>query len=279
MTTSPAATTAAAPDAFDAPPLLEQRDGAVATLVLNRPARRNCLDHDLAQRLLAALDRCCADPGVRAIVLTGAGTAFCSGDDLAYAETCLRGDFTGAPIDPDTHEHLYLRICAKVLAAPKPVIAAINGLSAGAGTEIACAADYRLAAAGARLGTGLLRVGYVGGVAMLARVVGPARATEMYLTSRLVPAAEALQIGLVDRVVPGGGFTAELAALAEGLAAAPTAAVGLFKQLRERTAGAAASEALRLQDEYHHRSAAEVADIAEGVRAFAERRAPRFAGA
>ena len=273
------ANTALATAASTAPPLVEQRDGAVATLLLNRPARRNCLDYDLALRILAALERCCADPGVRAIVLTGAGTAFCSGDDLAYAQTCLRGDFTGAPIDPDTREHLYLRICAKVLAAPKPVVAGINGLSAGAGTEIACAADYRLAAAGARLGTGLLRVGYVGGVAMLSRVIGPSRATEIYLTSRLVPAAEARQIGLVDRVVPDREFAAELATLAQGLAAAPTAAIGLFKQLRERAMGMAAGEALRLQDEYHHRSAAEVADIAEGVRAFAERRAPRFAGA
>lgn len=273
------ASTAAAPALDTAPPLLERRDGSVATLVLNRPARRNCLDFDLAQRLLAALERCCADTAVRTIVLTGEGPAFCSGDDLAYAQTCLRGDFTGAPIDPDTHEHLYLRICAKILAAPKPVIAGINGLSAGAGTEIACAADYRLAAAGARLGTGLLRVGYVGGVAMLSRVVGPARATEIFLTSRLVPAAEAQRIGLVDRVVPDGGFAAELAALAEGFAAVPTAAVGLFKQLRERAAGVSASEALRLQDEYHHRSAAEVADIAEGVRAFTERRTPRFTGA
>ena len=113
---------------------------------------------------------------------------------------------------------------------------------------------------------------------MHSRVVGPAKATEIYLTGRLVDADESLAIGLVDRVVPDATFDAELDHFLEGLATAPTRSIGLFKELRERSWGQSAHHALRLQDAFHLRTHREVRDGAEGLRAFVEHRPPKFTG-
>jgi 2-(1,2-epoxy-1,2-dihydrophenyl)acetyl-CoA isomerase len=250
----------------------------VATLTLNRPERRNSLTRGMAEALLAALVVAGGDERVRVIVLRGAGGMFCAGDDVAAVDRWRAGERDEAPFDPLTADAYYLRVCEAVLNAPKPVIAAVEGAAAGAGAEIACAADFRLFSADARIGSCLVRVGHVGNVVLMARLVGPGRATEIYLTGRLVPAAEALAIGLADRVAPPERFEKELAALAEDFARAPTRAIGLFKELRERSWGQPATTGLRLQDAYHLRTHAEVRDGGEGLRAFAERRPPNFTG-
>ena len=250
----------------------------VATLVLDRPEARNSLTHVMSSTLLAGLLAAAADPAVRVVVLTGAGTAFCAGDDVGTVQRWRSGDRADAPFDHVTADAHYLRICEAILHAPKPVVAAVNGAAAGAGAEIACAADYRFASDAARIGSCLLGVGHVGNAVLMSRVAGPARATEIYLTGRLVPAAEALAIGLFDRVVPHGEFAPALAAFARDLAAAPTRAIGLFKELRERSWGQPAEYGLRLQDAIHLRTHAEVADGAEGLTAFAQRRPPHFTG-
>lgn len=156
----------------------------------------------IAMNRLDDVERAVTSPDVRAIVLT------------------VERD--------DTRQHgSHLPVCEALVRAPKPVIAGINGAATGAGADIACAADYRLATSSARIGSGLI----------VARVIGPARATEIFLTDRLVGAAEAEHIGLFDRVVPDEAFARELAACAECLAGKPTELIGLFKEFRERTWG------------------------------------------
>lgn len=258
--------------------LLDDQDG-VRTLTLNRPRQRNGLNRELSEAFLSGLVQAAQAPEVRCIVINGAGPAFCAGDDLATVNAFLDGDRTHAPAVAATGDAHYLRICEEILSAPKPVIVGVHGAVAGAGTEIACAADYRLASTDAQIGSGLVRVGHVGNAAMLPRVVGAARATEIFLTGRLVAADEAQRIGLVDRVVPDESLAVELCGFAAQLAAGPTKAIAMFKELRERAAGQPALFALRLQDRFHIRSHSELADGTEGPRAFLERRAPRFSGA
>ncbi|UGY94130.1 enoyl-CoA hydratase/isomerase family protein [Streptomyces gobiensis] len=255
----------------------ELRDG-VATLTLNRPGQRNALDRELSEQLLAALVRAAADPAVRCVVITGSGGAFCAGDDLAAVSEFLDGVRTNTPADAVTGDGHYLRICEAIVTCPKPVIAGIDGAAAGAGTEIACAADYRLASDRAKIGSCLVQVGHLGNAVMLPRVVGPARATEMFLTGRLVGAAEAERTGLVHQVVPAERFSAELSGLAARLASGPTKSIGYYKELREAAWGQPVLYGLRLQDIFHVRSHTEIKDASEGPRAFLEGRPPQFAG-
>lgn len=250
----------------------------IASVVLDRPERRNSLNHDMAVAVLGAVLAAGEDPRVRVIVLRGAGGAFCAGDDVLTVDRWREGDRDGAPFDRLTADAYYLRICEALLTVPKPVVAVLEGVSAGAGTEIACAADLRFCSPEARIGSCLVSVGHVGNVVMMSRVVGPARATEIYMTGRLVGAQEALAVGLVDRVADREGFARELDVLLDALASAPTRAIGLFKELRERSWGESARSGLRLQDEFHLRTHREVADGAEGLRAFVEHRPPRFRG-
>ncbi|NJQ04847.1 enoyl-CoA hydratase/isomerase family protein [Streptomyces lonarensis] len=250
----------------------------VTTVVLDRPDHRNSLNYELAAELLDAVIRAVTEPATRVVVLTGAGSAFCAGDDIEAVQQARDGMRDGAPASRLTRDYLYLRICEALITARKPVVAGLNGATVGAGTEMACAADYRLASDKVRIGSGLVQVGYPGNAALLPRVVGPARATELFVTGRLADAHEAERIGLVDRVVPHDTFQKELDSLAAALAAAPTKAIGHFKELRERCWGQPAEFALRLQNEFHHRSHAEIEDGREGLDAFLNKRTPRFTG-
>lgn len=259
-------------------PLRAGLSGTVATLSLDRPARRNALTRAMSGALLEGLVRAGADPRVRAVVLRGEGPAFCAGDDVPAVRRWCDGDRADAPFDPVTSDAHYLRVCEEMLHLPKPVVVGLTGATAGAGAELACAADYRLAAGSAAIGSRLAAVGHVGNVVLMSRLVGPARATEIYLTGRMVPAGEARDIGLVDQVCPEADFAAELQAIAERFAALPTRSIGLFKELRERSWGQPAEYGLRLQDAYHLRTHTDVADAFEGLDAFAARRPPRFTG-
>ncbi|PWV80273.1 2-(1,2-epoxy-1,2-dihydrophenyl)acetyl-CoA isomerase [Prauserella marina] len=259
--------------------VVEDRDKDVVVISLDRPQRRNSLDYDSGRRLLEAVVGAARSVDVRAIVLRGTGEAFCAGDDLAAIEGFRAGDVGVAPASADTGEAFYLKVCEELLLAPKPVIAAVRGAAIGPGVELACAADLRVGGPGTRLGCGLIHAGHVGVAAMLRRVVGPARATEIFLTGRMVEAAEASRIGLLDRIAPNDQSVTDTAiTLAQQLAAGPTKAIGLFKDMRERCEGQSALYALRLQDRYHQLSHNEVADSEEGLRALRERRQPRFAG-
>lgn len=267
----------------DDPVLLERHADGIAELTLNRPHRRNAFDHELGTSLLNAIRRASADPAARVIVVRGRGTAFCAGDDIATLETMLvdgvaASDTENVAVVRDTGDSLYLRIAEALLSAPKPVLVAINGDAAGAGTELACAGDLRIMREGARIGSALVRIGQLGHAALLPRVVGPARATELFLSGRMIDAAEAERIGLVHERVAAEAFEARVDELAHELASRPTRAIGLFKELRERAHGLSAVDAARLQDTYHARCMSEVEDAVEGARAFVEKRAPRFSG-
>ena len=259
--------------------LRETLDDGVATITMNRPERRNGLDRELGLRLLESVLRAAESPAVRAIVLTGAGRAFCAGDDISGLGELVSGNRVNTPSVQESGDAYYLRVCEALVQAQKPVIAGINGAAVGAGAEIACAADYRLATSCARIGSGLIKLGQVGNVVMMTRVVGPARATEIFLTGRLVEAGEAERIGLFDRVVSADAFSRELAVLAARLANGPTKTIGLFKELRERTWYQPAEFGLRLQDQYHARCCGgEVDEGLEGPRAYLELRPPKFTG-
>ncbi|WAL63556.1 enoyl-CoA hydratase/isomerase family protein [Amycolatopsis cynarae] len=262
-----------------AEPVLVSDDGAVRTITLFRPEQRNSLDYATGHELLCHVTEAARARSVRAIVLGGTERAFCSGDDLDALERHLNGDDSLLPACRETGDAFYLRVCEEILAAGKPVIAAVSGVAVGPGTELACAADLRVGGPGTRLGCGLIRVGHSGIFAMLSRVVGADRATELYLTGRLVEAPEALRLGLLHRVAPDDeAVAATAAALAQELAEGPTRAIALFKELRERCESVPARQALRLQNQFHRRCWAEVHDSVEGTRAVLQRRRPRFSG-
>ncbi|HUA41235.1 MAG TPA: enoyl-CoA hydratase-related protein [Streptosporangiaceae bacterium] len=208
--------------------VLHEVDGAVATITINRPAARNALTAETKVALLAALRDCSTDETVRAVILTGAGQAFCSGQDLREHAELLAAD--SAPLDT-VREH-YNPIIATITGMPKPVIAALPGVAAGAGAGLAFACDFRVASERASLLLAFARVGLgadSGTSWTLQRLVGLAKAAEMLMLAEPVDAATALRLGLLTSVVPEAELPAAAAALAARLAAGPTLAYAAIK--------------------------------------------------
>jgi len=252
--------------------LLVTHEGAVQTITLNRPGVLNALDMAMHERLAAALERA-AQPDVRALVITGAGRGFCVGQDV--------GEFPSdaAAVGELLRQHFNPAIRA-LRGLPKPVIAAVNGPAAGAGLALALACDLRLAAASASLVPAFGRIGLVPDSGLshtLPRLIGSAAAFDWMVSGRSIAAPEAAALGLVTRVVEDADLAAETDALAAELAAGPTAAIGLTKQLigssLESSLDDQLDEEARLQA-----IAAAGDDFAEGVAAFLEKRPPRFTG-
>jgi enoyl-CoA hydratase len=252
--------------------LVDVADG-VATLTLNRPEQRNSLSAELMDGLMAALQRCRDDPGVRVLVLTGAGQkAFCAGGDL----TSMAGDgFYGG------HEarRKYLVLLEALHEAGKPVIAAVNGTALGGGFGLALACDLAVAADTATFGTPEVKVGLFPMMvtALLVRHVGRKRAMELALTGEKLDAGQALALGLVNRVVPAG----ELLAVSRELAAKMGALSPAVLRLGREAVYTAADMEYRQSLRYLHSLLtvnASLEDAAEGVNAFLERRAPDWKG-
>jgi len=210
--------------------LLLERDGAVATVTFNQPESMNSASLEVKADLLDALEQVRHDAAIRALVLTGAGKAFCVGQDLReHAQVLRSGD--RAPMNT-VREH-YNPITLALATMPKPVIAAINGMAAGAGASWAFAADFRLAADSAAFLLAFARVGLSadsGASWFLPRLVGHARATALLLLAEPISAAQALEMGLVTAVVPDDRLQEAARELADRLAAGPTAAYGLIKE-------------------------------------------------
>jgi 2-(1,2-epoxy-1,2-dihydrophenyl)acetyl-CoA isomerase len=249
-------------------------DGPVATLTLDRPAALNALTVPVKVALREALEQLADDRSVRAVILTGAGRAFCAGQDLAEREQRY-----AAPLDVEVRER-YNPIIRAIRSMGQPVIAAVNGVAAGAGASLAFACDLRIAAEEARFVLAFGRIGLVpdsGATWFLPRLVGPAKAAELALVGEAVDAAEALRIGLVSKVVPGEQLLAEARTLAGRLAEGAPLALALTKEALQRSSRIDLDEALEGEARLQGIAGAS-ADHAEGLAAFREKRPPRFTG-
>ena len=247
-------------------------DGPVATLTLDRPEALNALTVAIKVALRRELERIAADRNVRAVILTGAGRAFCAGQDLAE-----RGQPDAAPLDEELRER-YNPIIRALRSMGQPVIAAVNGVAAGAGASLAFACDLRIAAPEARFVLAFGRIGLVpdsGATWFLPRLVGAARAAEIALVGDPIPADEALRIGLVSRVVPADDLMTEARALADRLAAGAPLAIALTKGALDRSWSIDLDEALDGEAKLQGIAGAS-ADHAEGLAAFREKRPPQF---
>ena len=249
-----------------------ERDGRVATVVLARPDAMNAQTRESRRELIAALKGLARDSGVGAIVLTGEGRAFCAGQDLKE-EGALEGVAT-------TLRETYTPIVELLTGMGTPVIAAINGAAAGAGMSFALACDLRVMAEDAILMMAFSNIGLVpdsGGSWLLPRMVGSARAFEIAASGRRLSAAEALELGLVQRVVPREQVVEEAQAWAAELAARPPLALAWTKRMMRESLAGGLADALEREAQMQ---AAAVAthDHREGVAAFLEKRPPAFEG-
>ncbi|MEU5691517.1 enoyl-CoA hydratase-related protein [Actinosynnema sp. NPDC020468] len=254
--------------------LIEDADG-VRTLTLNRPESFNALTTSLKELLLAAVEDTAKDTSVRAVVLTGAGRAFCAGQDLKEHIGLLEA---GDPAPLSTVVEHYNPLVKAIIALPKPVIAAVNGTAAGAGASLAYASDLRIAAAGARFLMAFANVGLTadtGASWTLPRLIGHGRAMEMMLLAQPVDAAEALRIGMVGQVVPDGEALSTAQALARKLASGPTVA---FAKIKEALAFSGALDAALEVEARTQAEAGATEDHRAAVAAFVAKEKPVFTG-
>jgi enoyl-CoA hydratase len=253
--------------------LVERSDG-VATLRLNRPRALNALDPDTLRALAAAIDAIDADATVRAAIITGSGErAFCAGADIAAM--AAMGPTEGHPYARLGHEAL-----ARVDDCRVPVVAAVNGVALGGGLELALACDLVVAAERARVGLPEITLGIIpgfGGTQRLVRRIGLARARELIYLGSMIGAADALRLGIVDRVVPGDRLTEEVAGLARALAERPPLALRQAKRATRAALEATLEAGLRLEIEAFAATFASE-DRIEGLRAFLEKRSPQWKG-
>ena len=258
--------------------LLEDEAAGVVTLTMNRPERRNALDPQMTRGLRSALERAASDDAVRAVVLTGAGDAFCAGGDVkAMAENRASEQSTPQRIDS-----LRLRAdCSRLLyEMPKPTIALIGGAAAGAGMALALACDFRLAKSGAKLTTAFAKVGLSGDFGMsylLPRLVGAARARELMMLSPVLSSEEALALGFVHRVYSSQDFDAQAHAFVEALAQGPTVAFGRMKHNLNTAYDVTLSSSLDSESANQIASFA-TQDHVQAAGAFVAKRVARFVG-
>ena len=260
--------------------LIETIEGGVATLTMNRPEARNAMSGEMMDAMQRALPRLAADRSVRVVVLTGAGGAFCAGGDVkGFAagasgggefnlEQRVQGLRSGMELSRWLHE------------MPKPTLAVIPGPAAGAGLSLALACDLRVAVDTAKFTTAFSKIGLAGdygGSYFLPYLVGAAKARELYFTADVVSAADALAMGLVNKVFPAVSFAADAAAFAQRLANLPTVAIGYMKKNLNAAQHASLNDVLDL--EAMHMIRTFMTDDHKGAaRAFVEKRPPEFKG-
>jgi 2-(1,2-epoxy-1,2-dihydrophenyl)acetyl-CoA isomerase len=257
--------------------LLEKKYGAVTLLVMNRPDRLNALDNELAAALDQALSRIAMDPAVHVVVLSGAGRAFCAGGDLG---AIARGRERGGMESLEPLLRAGMKAVLTMRSMPQPVIAAVNGAAAGAGMNVALAADIRVAAEEAVFGQNFAKVGLFpdyGGTYFLPQLAGPAVAAELFYTGEMIDARKALQLGLVNRVVPLAQLEAEVLALAAKIADGPQVAIRAMKLALFGNEKKTLEQALENEVENQIRCFG-TEDCLEGIRAFLEKRPSKFQG-
>lgn len=256
--------------------VLYQAEAGVATLTLNRPESLNALTGAMHGELRAAIDRAASDSDVRCLVITGVGRGFCSGADLVDT-TIVSG---GVPDLGRTLETHYNPLIRKLRDLPKPIIAAVNGVAAGAGANIALACDLVLAARSSLFIQAFCKIGLIpdtGGTWLLPRHVGRARAAGLALLGDKLPAEQAEAWGLIWKVVDDDKLLDEATKLARHLATQPTKALGLIKQALGAAETNTLDDQLDLERDLQT-VAGRTDDFREGVAAFREKRQPRFTG-
>jgi 2-(1,2-epoxy-1,2-dihydrophenyl)acetyl-CoA isomerase len=258
-------------------PVVVTDAGAVRTLTLNRPAASNSFNLALKSALLATLADAAADPSVRALVITGAGRAFCAGQDIKEHRALVSA---GDPRVTTAVREFYNPLVVAITGMAKPVIAAVNGAAAGAGAGLAFACDLRVAARSATFSMAFAGVGLsadTGASFLLPRLIGHGRASRMLLLGDKVDATEAERIGMVDQVVGDSDLASVAAARATALAAGPTRAYGWIKASLHLGASASLGSTLEFEDR------AQVdcfgsPDHQEAIAAFVQKRSPHFTG-
>ena len=259
------------------PVILEGKHDGIATLVMNRPDRLNALNSELASALNEALARIAEDQSVNVVVITGAGRAFCAGGDLAaIGKGRQSGDTQG--LEPVLRGGMQMVL--KMRTMPQPVIAAVNGPAAGAGMNVALAADIRIAAEEATFGQNFSKVGLYpdyGGTYFLPQLVGPSKAAELFYTGDMIDAKTALALGIVNQVVPAAQLETAVKALAQNIAQGPSLAIRAVKK------ALFASEAKELAQALDYEVREQIRcfmseDCSEGIRAFFDKRPPKFQG-
>ncbi len=255
--------------------LLESRESSIVTLTMNRPDRLNALDKHLSNSLNEALTRIAADHTVHVVILTGAGRAFCAGGDLAMIG---KGRASGDETEVAPILRSGMQAVLKMRTMPQPVIAAVNGPAAGAGMNLALAADIRIAVEESVFGQNFAKVGLFpdyGGTYFLPQLVGPAKAAELFYLGDMIDAKTALRLGLVNYVFPVDRFPAEMQSLAAKIATGPQVAIRAVKQAIFAQDARALNEALEREVE-HQLKCFHSHDCMEGIRAFLEKRPPSF---
>jgi len=258
--------------------VLVRRDGAVLEIVLNRPEMRNAVHHEMIAELAAAAAEAAEDAATHVVLLRGAGTHFCAGGDITMFGELIR-------LPAADRGHALYRIVdglhpllVRLRHMPKPVIAAVQGAAAGFGLSLVLAADLAIAAEDTIFTCGYIHLGTTpdgGMTALLARTTGLKHAAELMLLGDRFDAARALQLGLVNRIVPPAALEAETRTLAERLASGPAQAYGRTKALLQATLGDSFDAQLRRETESFAACAA-TEEFVEGVHAFLEKRQPDF---
>ncbi len=256
------------------PSILFEIKNNIAFITLNRPEKFNAFNREMALLLQEKLDECNASTEVRCVYITGAGKAFCAGQDLAEVV-----DPHGPGMKNIISEH-YNPIILKIAALPKPVVAAVNGVAAGAGANIALACDIVVATASAGFIQAFSKIGLIpdsGGTYNLPRLIGKQKASALMMLGDKITAADAEKMGMIYKVFEDEVFTAGSITIAETLAQMPTKALALTKQALNASATNNLQQQLALEDDYQQQ-AASTKDFEEGVKAFLEKRKPVFKG-
>lgn len=249
-------------------------ENGLATITLNRPEKYNSFNREMALALQAALDEAAKDEAVRCVVITGAGKGFCAGQDLSEAMDVANLDFAKL-----VDEH-YNATVLRIRNMEKPVLAAVNGVAAGAGANIALACDFVLASESASFVQAFSKISLIpdsGGTFFLPRLIGLQRALALAMTADKVMAKEAQQMGMVYRVFPDESFVANWKKVAGEIAQMPTKALGLTKRLMNQSFQNTLEQQLE-QEKNVQVEAGKTSDFLEGVMAFMEKRKPIFKG-